>query len=84
MKIRWGDFPGLLPWFWRFWREGTTQQVQAISAAQYRLMQSVTADYDDILKATGSESLRQSKGLILLYSDQAEFDADRWHYDIKD
>jgi D-amino-acid dehydrogenase len=84
MKIRWGDLPGLLPWFWRFWREGTQQQVQAISTAQYRLMQSATADYDEILKATGSESLRQSNGLILLYSDQAEFDADRWHYDIKD
>ncbi len=84
MKIRWGDLPGLLPFFWRFWREGTAQQVQAISAAQYQLMQSVTADYDEILKATGSESLRQARGLILLYSDQAEFDDDRWHYDIKD
>ncbi len=84
MKIRWSDLPGLVPWFWRFWREGTAEQVQAISTAQYRLMQSVTADYDAILKATGSEALRHSKGLILLYSDQAEFDDDRWHYDIKD
>jgi D-amino-acid dehydrogenase len=84
MKIRWGDAPGLMPWFWRFWREGTKEQVQAISAAQHGLMQEVTADYDAILKATGSEHLRQSKGLILLYTDQAEFESDRWHYDIKD
>lgn len=84
MNIRWSDLPGLLPWFWRFWREATAEQVQAISAAQYRLMQSVTADYDEILQATGSASLRQSSGLILLYSNQAEFDDDRWHYDIKD
>jgi len=84
MKIRWADLPGLLPWFWRFWREGTAQQVQAISTVQHQLMRSVTADYDAILKATGCESLRESKGLILLYSNQAEFNADRWHYDIKD
>jgi D-amino-acid dehydrogenase len=84
MKIRWGNLPGLLPWFWRFWREGTLQQVQAISTAQHQLMRSATADYDAILQATGSESLRQSNGLILLYTDQAEFDDDRWHFDIKD
>jgi len=84
MRIRWPDLPALLPWFWRFWREGNEQRLQAVSAAQYQLMKSVTADYDAILKATHCESLRSSKGLILLYSDQAEFDADRWHYDIKD
>jgi len=84
MRIRWPDLPALLPWFWRFWREGNEQRLQEVCAAQYELMKSATADYDAILKATRSESLRHSKGLILLYSDQAEFEADRWHYDIKD
>lgn len=84
MCIRWPDLPALLPWFWRFWREGNAQRVQEVSAVQYQLMRSVNADYDAILKATHSESLRDSKGLILLYSDQAEFDEDRWRYDIKD
>lgn len=84
MRIRWVDLPSLMPWLWRFWREGNAQRVQEVSAAQYQLMQSVTADYDLILKATHSESLRSSKGLILLYSDAAEFEQDRWRYDIKD
>jgi len=84
MRIRWRDLPSLLPWLWRFWREGNEQRVQEVSAAQYQLMRSVTADYDTILKATNSESLRSSKGLILLYSDSAEFEQDRWRYDIKD
>jgi len=84
MRIRWPDLPFLLPWLWRFWREGNQQRVQDVSAAQYELMRSATADYDLILKATNSESLRSSKGLILLYSDSAEFEQDRWRYDIKD
>jgi len=84
MRIRWRDLPSLLPWLWHFWREGNEQRVQEVSAAQYQLMRSVTADYDTILKATNSESLRSSKGLILLYSDSAEFEQDRWRYDIKD
>jgi len=84
MKIRWADLPGLLPWFWRFWREGTEEQVQTISATQHRLMREVTADYDHILRETGITDLRRAEGLILLYTDEAEFSADRWRYDIKD
>ena len=84
MSIRWQDMPSLLPWFWRFWREGTAEQVQAISAAQFGLMSTVHADYDQILSETGTTSLRHSEGLILLYTDEAEFEEDRWRYDIKD
>jgi len=84
MRIRWSDLPSLMPWLWRFWREGNAQRVQEVSAAQHQLMRSVTSDYDAILKATNSESLRNSKGLILLYSDLAEFEQDRWRYDIRD
>lgn len=84
MRIRWPDLPSLMPWLWRFWREGNAQRVQEVSAAQHQLMRSVTSDYDAILKATNSESLRSAKGLILLYSDAAEFETDRWRYNIKD
>lgn len=84
MRIRWPDLPSLLPWLWRFWREGNAQRVQEVSAAQHQLMRSVTSDYDAVLKATNSESLRSAKGLILLYGDAAEFETDRWRYNIKD
>jgi D-amino-acid dehydrogenase len=84
MRIRLPDLPRLMPWLWRFWREGTEQRVQEVSAAQYQLMSTATSDYDEILRETSSESLRRSEGLILLYADEAELTADRWHYDIKD
>ncbi len=83
MRIRWKDAPRLAPWFWRFWRAGNAQRVKEIAAAQTTLMASVTADYDEILRATGAESLRRSEGLILLYGNAAELAADEWHYDIR-
>lgn len=83
MRIRWSHAPRLIPWFWRFWRAGSEQRVYEIAAAQKTLMASVTADYDEILRETGAESLRRSEGLILLYGNDAELAADQWHYDIR-
>ncbi|MEJ8568135.1 NAD(P)/FAD-dependent oxidoreductase [Elongatibacter sediminis] len=84
MRIRWQHFPQLLPWFWRFWRAGTRQRVNAVAAAQHRLMATVLEDYDQILQATGAGGLRESRGMILLYGSEAEYEGDRWHYDLRD
>lgn len=84
MRIRWVDLPVLVPWFWRFWRAGTAERVAEIAAAQQRLMTTVAVDLDDILRATGAERLRESRGLILLYGSEAEFRSDRWHYDLRE
>lgn len=83
MRIRWADALGLAPWFWHFWRAGNARRVEEISSAQHTLMVSVTSDFDEILRATGAESLRKSTGLILLYGNDAEFAADSWHYDVR-
>jgi D-amino-acid dehydrogenase len=84
MKIRWSDALRLSPWFWRFWRAGNARRVAEIATAQKTLMASVTADYDEILKQTGIESLREEKGLILLYGSEAEFAGESYHYELRD
>jgi D-amino-acid dehydrogenase len=83
MKIRWPHLLALAPWFWRFWRAGNARRVKEIVAAQATLMATVTRDFDEILDATGTSSLRQAKGLILLYGKEAEFAADSWRYDLR-
>lgn len=83
MRIRWSDAPGLVPWFWRFWRAGKAERVDEICAAQKTLMASVSADYDEILRETGAEALRKASGLIMLYGNEAELAKDDWHYDIR-
>jgi len=84
MRIRWPHLFALAPWFWRFWRAGNARRLSEIIAAQASLMTAVTRDFDEILHATGAESLRHSKGLVLLYDNEAGFSADRWRYDIRD
>lgn len=83
MRIRWTHALALAPWFWRFWRAGNARRVDEIIAAQATLMATVTADFDEILRATGAGALRKPAGLILLYANEAELAADAWHYDIR-
>jgi D-amino-acid dehydrogenase len=82
--IRWRDLPGLLPWFWRFWRSGSREGAAWAAAAQARLMKRVTPDFDEILDATGSSHLRRSMGVISVWDSRDEFEAGSWRYEIKE
>ena len=82
--IRWADFPGLIPWFWQFWRSATMEKVEWTCSVQARLMKLVTADFDEILAQTRSSHLRESKGMIALYDSRQGFEAERWKYDLKE
>ena len=84
MRIQWSHVFALAPWLWRFWRAGQAERVQQIAAAQYALMESVTADYDEILAATGAEGLRRCDGMILLYDGKQSWADDAWRYAIRD
>ena len=82
MSIRLRDFPSMLPWFWHFWRVSNMQKVEEFAAAQAFLMHSVLADYDIILKATGSAHLKDSRGSIHIYDTEKEYEAAAWQYEL--
>ena len=82
--IRWLDFPGFIPWFWKFWRSGTNKHVNWSCRAQARLMHHAVSDFDEILADTNSSHMRKERGTITFYDSRAEFDKDAWKYDIKD
>jgi len=84
VRIRWSQLPRVAPWLYRFWRAGSRERVKEIVTAQLALMKDVVRDYDEILAATGSEHLRQSRGMVLLYDSEAEFEADAWKYRERD
>jgi len=83
MRIRPLAIPGLLPWFWKFWRVSSMQQVETIAAAQTQLMRTVFADFDEILEATDSSYLRRSKGAIHIYDTEKEYLGDQWQRDLR-
>jgi len=84
VRIRWSQLPRVAPWLYRFWRAASPGRVAEIVAAQASLMEPVVRDYDDILAATGSEQLREKRGLILLYDSERAFAADAWKYRERD
>lgn len=83
MRIRPLDFPALAPWFWQFWRTSTMPKVEQIAAAQKKLMDTSFEDYDDILNATDSSHLRQSRGAIHVYDTEKEYQQDQWQIELR-
>jgi D-amino-acid dehydrogenase len=83
MSIRPWDLPALIPWFWKFWRVSNMQKVEEIASAQATLMQTVFADYDEILNATDSAHLKLSRGAIHIYDTEKEYRADLWQADLR-
>jgi D-amino-acid dehydrogenase len=76
-------FPSLIPWFWRFWRVSNMQKVEEIASAQAGLMKQVFADFDDILKTTGSSHLKKDRGAIHTYDTEELYLADQWQADLR-
>lgn len=83
MRIRPLALPGLLPWFWKFWRVSSMQKVESIATAQTQLMDTVFDDYDEILEATDSLHLRRAKGAIHVYDTEKEYRGDQWQRDLR-
>ncbi len=83
VRVRPRDFPGLLPWFWKFWRVSSMQKVEQISSAQKKLMDTVFKDYGEILSATDSTHLYRSKGSIHLYDTEKEYQKDLWQIELR-
>jgi D-amino-acid dehydrogenase len=83
LSIRWRHLPGLLPWFWKFWRAGTPQGVERAASAQTQLMRHVSADFAELIEATGSGHLWRAKGVISLHDTREDFLRAEWAYDLK-
>ena len=82
VRVRPGYMPKLLPWFARFVaasRPGKLRQLEAEGAA---LCKRVYDDLMPLLRETGLEGELTEEGCLSLYSDEAEFRADREHIEI--
>ncbi|MGD2128969.1 MAG: FAD-binding oxidoreductase [Lysobacterales bacterium] len=84
MRIRWSQALRVLPWLYRFWRAGTPDRVAEIIRAQMTLMQRAVPDFDDLLAATGTEDLRERRGLIMHYDSARDFADEAWEYRERD
>ncbi|MBB5575786.1 NAD(P)/FAD-dependent oxidoreductase [Rhizobium paranaense] len=79
VRIRPGYMPKLVPWFLRFLAASRPSKLRDLEAAGAVLCRRVYEDLDALLKETGLTHMLTAEGCLSLYTDEAEFRADREH-----
>ncbi|ARO27938.1 FAD dependent oxidoreductase protein (plasmid) [Rhizobium sp. TAL182] len=82
VRIRPGYLPKLVPWFLRFLAASRPSKLRELEAAGAVLCRRVYQDLDALLKETGLKHMLTAEGCLSLYTDEAEFRADREHIEI--
>ena len=82
VRIRPGYMPRLLPWFLRFIAASRPSKLRALEAQGAALCARALDDTLALLRETGLENQISDEGCLSLYTDEAEFNADRDHIEI--
>jgi D-amino-acid dehydrogenase len=84
VRIRPSYMPKLIPWFLRFIYASRPSKLRELEAAGAVLCRRVYEDLDALLAETGLQHMISAEGCLSVYTDEAEFKADREHIDILD
>lgn len=82
VRVRPGYMPRLLPWFLRFIAASRPSKLRALEAEGAALCARSLDDTLALLRETGLENQISDEGCLSLYTDEAEFKADRDHIEI--
>ncbi|MBB5535679.1 NAD(P)/FAD-dependent oxidoreductase [Rhizobium giardinii] len=82
VRVRPGYMPRLLPWFARFVAASRPAKLRQLEAEGAVLCNRVYDDLLPLLHETGLEAELTDEGCLSLYSNEAEFQADREHIEI--
>ncbi|MGH8209264.1 MAG: NAD(P)/FAD-dependent oxidoreductase [Steroidobacteraceae bacterium] len=82
VRLRPSYLPHLIPWFLRFLAASRSSRLRALEAAGAALSARVYEDLLPLLSAAGLSDALGAEGCLSLYTDEAEFAADREHIDI--
>ena len=67
--------PKLLPWLIRFWRAGSAARYEESLAAQAAMMKLAEAEWDALMRRSGTKTMLREDGSLELYESEAEFQA---------
>lgn len=84
VRIRPSYMPRLIPWFLRFIAASRPSKLRELETAGSVLCQRVYEDLDVLLAETGLQHMISAEGCLSVYTDEAEFRADREHIEILD
>lgn len=82
VRVRPGYMPRLVPWFLRFIAASRPSRLRALEAQGAALCALALEDTQALLRQTGLESMLSAQGCLSLYTDEAEFRADRDHIEL--
>ncbi len=82
VRVRPGYMPRLAPWFLRFIAASRPSKLRALEAQGAALCGRALADTQALLAETGLQDQISDVGCLSLYTDEAEFKADREHIEI--
>lgn len=82
VRVRPGYMPRLVPWFLRFLAASRPSKLRALEAQGAALCSRALADTQALLRDTGLSDELTEEGCLSLYTDRAEFRADRDHIEI--
>ncbi len=82
VRIRPAYMPKLIPWFLRFLAASRPSKLRELETAGAALCGRVYEDLDALLHETGLTPMLSAEGCLSLYTDEAEFRADREHIEI--
>lgn len=82
VRVRPSYLPKLVPWFVRFIAASRPSKLHALEAAGAALCARSLEDTLDLLRETGLSDQISEEGCLSLYTDEAEFKADRDHIEL--
>lgn len=82
VRLRPSYMPKLIPWFLRFIAASRPMRLRELEAQGAALCSRALDDTLDLLRETGLEDQISQEGCLSLYTDEAEFRADREHIEI--
>lgn len=82
VRVRPSYMPRLVPWFLRFIAASRPSKLRALEAEGAALCARALDDTLALLRETGLEDQISEEGCLSLYTDEAEFKADREHIEI--
>ena len=82
VRVRPGYMPRLVPWFLRFIAASRPSKLRELEAQGAALCARALEDTLALLRDTGLEDQISDEGCLSLYTDEAEFKADREHIEI--